>query len=457
VAAAAAACALAFAAAPASAGTIVWDKGDEIWAMLDDGSYSAPIASAYELGMSSLGDPHVAPDGDVVVFDGNTNQFSHTTNGTFHCGFGCAGVYRWQNGQSVRLSAPPNNGDGAVSTFDHEPEVGANGRFVYTFFGCAGYVGVYGTYDCTTGVWSENIDGTDARDYGGACDDGPSSPSPNPANAAEVAYVGCDDANYDYGLWVSGENNANTRLIGAAAVPIEHPSWRSDGQQIVNVERGGSEPGLWIVQAAGAPGFRHVLADPAGNDFSSPRFMGPAQDRVIFGAAGELWTIPASCTAATCSFPASATQVTTGGDNSAPAWTARNLIAAPVQGGGGQTGGGSGQNGDGDTTGEGPSPVAVTLSRTRLRKALARGITFTADVGEAGRVSAVLRQKKKKVGAGSARVGADGIARARVRFTRKAARKLRRRKSARLTLSVTFQPSAGGAVRRGTTKLTLKR
>jgi hypothetical protein len=178
-------CALAQTAAPASAGTFVWAKGTkEIWAMLDDGSYAAPLTSAAALGMTSVGDPHVAPDGDVVVFDAGTTRFNHYAGSTFHCGFSCEGVYRWQGGQTARLSSEPSNGYGEISTFEHEPEIAGGGRYVYSFYACYGRVGA--GFSCEETIATEGLDGNGWRAYGGHCTKGPQEPSANPHRTQDV-------------------------------------------------------------------------------------------------------------------------------------------------------------------------------------------------------------------------------------------------------------------------------
>ena len=56
---------------------------------------------------------------------------------------------------------------------------------------------------------------------------------------------------------------------------------------------------------------------------------------------------------------------------------------------------------------------------------------MTVDTGAAGRTTATVTLKRSKLGSGAAKVGASGKAKVRIRFTRKAARSLRGRKSVR--------------------------
>jgi hypothetical protein len=74
-----------------------------------------------------------------------------------------------------------------------------------------------------------------------------------------------------------------------------------------------------------------------------------------------------------------------------------------------------------------------------------------------GRVTATLKSGKKKVGSGVASVGSRGTATVKAKFTSSAKRSLRRRKSLKLTIEVVFKPADGGAARRGTKRVTLRR
>ena len=56
-------------------------------------------------------------------------------------------------------------------------------------------------------------------------------------------------------------------------------------------------------------------------------------------------------------------------------------------------------------------------------------------------MTATATLKRSKLGSGAARVGASGKAKVRIRFTPKAARSLRERRSVRLAIAVRFTPA----------------
>jgi hypothetical protein len=82
-----------------------------------------------------------------------------------------------------------------------------------------------------------------------------------------------------------------------------------------------------------------VLAQPAGWTFDQARFAG---GMIVFDAhqgsgatrTGDIFTVPATCTAATCSFPLSATNLTNDppADASDPSWTSATTAIAPFDG-----------------------------------------------------------------------------------------------------------------------------
>ena len=104
-----------------------------------------------------------------------------------------------------------------------------------------------------------------------------------------------------------------------------------------------------------------------------------------------------------------------------------------------------------------PEQLMLKLpKRLKLAKALRKGITLTVNAGAAGKARATAKLKRSKVGSGVATVGASGKAKVRIRFSRKAARSLRKRRSVRLAIAVGFKPVAGAPVKRSAS-LTLKR
>jgi hypothetical protein len=104
-----------------------------------------------------------------------------------------------------------------------------------------------------------------------------------------------------------------------------------------------------------------------------------------------------------------------------------------------------------------PTRLKLKLpKRLKLAKALRKGIAVTVDAGAAGKARATAKLKRSRLGSGAATVGASGKTKVRIRFTRKAVRSLRERKSARLAIAASFKPVAGAPVKRSAS-LTLKR
>jgi hypothetical protein len=99
----------------------------------------------------------------------------------------------------------------------------------------------------------------------------------------------------------------------------------------------------------------------------------------------------------------------------------------------------------------------VAPKKVKLATALKRGIVITVKPGAAGKASAAALLKRKRVGAGASKVGAKGTAKVKVRLTKKAGKALRKVRSAKLTLSVSFKPAGGGAAQQAVASLTVKK
>jgi hypothetical protein len=109
-----------------------------------------------------------------------------------------------------------------------------------------------------------------------------------------------------------------------------------------------------------------------------------------------------------------------------------------------------------------PAPKRPTIGltlpkRMKLPAALRKGIAVTVDSDAAGRMTATAMLERSKLGSGVAKVGASGKAKVRIRFTPKAARSLRERKSVRLAIAVRFTPAEDAASVTRYVSLTLKR
>ena len=105
-----------------------------------------------------------------------------------------------------------------------------------------------------------------------------------------------------------------------------------------------------------------------------------------------------------------------------------------------------------------PLSLALTLPKgTKLQSARRKGIAFTVTAGVAGRVTATAKLKRATLGSVAAKVGPSGTAKLRLRFTSKAVRSLRSRKTVRLALTVRFTPAGGAAPVTRSISLTLRR
>jgi hypothetical protein len=105
-----------------------------------------------------------------------------------------------------------------------------------------------------------------------------------------------------------------------------------------------------------------------------------------------------------------------------------------------------------------PGAAALTgkVRATRLRKALAKGLTLVVSAPAAGKLQAVAKRGGRVVAIGRATVLSAGKVAVRMRFNKRGRRSLRRVRRARIAIAMTLSPAHGAAVR-GRTTTTLAR
>jgi hypothetical protein len=453
------------AAQPASAGQIVWEKGGSgnaaIWVMDDDGQNQRPLITLGDApGMSFIGSPHVHPlGGQAVVFKGSTTQNSVTFGSRTYSGNNATGVYRWAEGTTTRLSPPPSpcsTTNTGCTTFETDPEAAADGSYVsQSGILVGGSSSTDFHYELTRGSLATGA----TSEFPTQCSDdsnvsyGPESPSPNPVNPAEVAYGGCDPEieGSDYGIWIKTDTGMPS-LIADSGEALRDAAWKLDGSAVLVVA---ADSGIYEVARDGNSA-RQVFAGEASN----PRDIG---GRILFESGWELYTLPADCNACTL---ASATQLTSGGDNGPGAWT--SAATFPAGPGDGDDQDDQGDQGGEQVDGAAPSVEPSLPGRLKLRRVLKRGLAFDVELGEPATVRAVISvdgraAKRLRLVRGARRgrvvVGKvsrslpQGTTRLRVPVTKKHARKLRRARSLNLRLALTATDAAGN---KGKARRTLK-
>jgi hypothetical protein len=87
--------------------------------------------------------------------------------------------------------------------------------------------------------------------------------------------------------------------------------------------------------------------------------------------------------------------------------------------------------------------LGVTARAAKLRRALARGVTIDVRTPAAGRLTIAGKVAGKRVATGRATAKRPGTTSVRLTFGKAARRALRRKRSVRLAVSVTFRPAAG--------------
>jgi hypothetical protein len=174
--------------------------------------------------------------------------------------------------------------------------------------------------------------------------------------------------------------------------------------------------------------------------FSSPTWA-PDGARLAWAEADGLRTAPVPDFSAGCTMNGAEESKLIVPGATQPDWGPADVpTGRPANGGGGANGGSGGGSG-------GPAAgAAITVKRTKLKAALARGLTVKLT-GVSGKFAVTAKKGRKAVARGRATANAAGAATARLKFTKAAKRSLRRARKVTLTVA------GGGA----SVKVTLKR
>jgi hypothetical protein len=300
---------------------------------------------------------------------------------------------------TLRSPLPPPSTTAA--SFETQPRLAANGQIVTQ----------YSLYPAATpaSLGSASVAALFATAPGASAFDSPwantaieslplhADPAPDPANSSVVAWVENQDPTCKH--YVVNQKSVCQYAIHVATAGAASPAtaifddenphgggpssvaFSSDGRNLLIVDDQPPNDGIYEVSASTTvpPADKQItelLAEPPGWTFGQARFAG---SKIVFDARGEgrslpgtsdIYEISSKCDSGTCSFPASATNLTrdAGADNLDPAWTS---AAAPLPAVGGAPAPGAPPTLD----------AAAILARTTTARA---GVSFEVTLSAAG-------------------------------------------------------------------------
>lgn len=355
----------------AFAGQVVWSTGSGIWAMGDDGSNPHELVSVHSPGLASvlaqgtLASPDVFQiHGTTVLFLGQTNAYATSTQ-PLACGADCSASFELAGGVLSELGPAPGAAAGAAY-YESQPRLTADGQ---ELFGSSLYSGISGSAlpppaaalverPLSAGAPVVEWGATGSQTEPAAGFDGTPDPA-DPTQAAWVAAQGCgyhvtdaqgvEQPSCQYEVQfgpVTSDAAApvviyDNEYVSSAGSGPTSLALSSDGSTLLMVDPYAPNTGIYVTPVAGVPGAKpvtEVLAQPAGWTFGQARFAGA---KIVFDAhrqlngtaTGDIYTVSATCTAATCSFPSDATNLTNdaGADSSDPAWTSASTPLEPLK------------------------------------------------------------------------------------------------------------------------------
>jgi hypothetical protein len=337
-------------AAPAHAGQIVYPSGTGIWVMNDDGSAKRELVDVSHVpSMEHLGDPSVQPNGTEVAFDGRWNQASYEQNhwgpAPGMCGGNCEGIYELVNGNVSRITnAPFDCGAQPCESQETDPRVAGDGSVAYVFqtwvseVGGSGWMPIEGQSDLLArdgaGAnqirWPTACDGTSAA--GKEITDADVL-AVNPLIPSQIAYANCRETTNDgscvvdwttaYDVIDSGASpgsaaddvtyhslaDPNAKCLQDASTQIGDIDFSPDATHMVEMHGGASGAGIYTYAASqnGGGSAAELLAIPNGWTFYGVRYIGSGRIGFTAGTTSDtigLYTIPTTCTPATCNVAA---------------------------------------------------------------------------------------------------------------------------------------------------------
>jgi Tol biopolymer transport system component len=178
----------------------------------------------------------------------------------------------------------------------------------------------------------------------------------------------------------------------------------------------------------------------------------PEGTRIAFAHKDGVEVLPLPSVEPDCPGAQSGTVVVPGG--SEPHWGPAPVDPKPLTNGPGNDDGKNNDDGQQGDDGKTPADKGFALeapARVKVRTVLRKGLALRVQVPGAGKVTATA-SARKRVGSGRASADAASVAKVKVKFTKAAARTLKRSK--KVTVKVTFKPADGGPAQ--TTKTTVR-
>jgi hypothetical protein len=399
------------AAAPAAAraGQIVWVSApangspSALWAANDDGTFPHRLLSSTAAPLTSAVPSGVIGDPDLFQRSGTIVAFTDSLNGVSSQSFTLA---------SGTLSSDAPQGTGAA--FESQPRFTSNGQLVEQYV-------LYPLATSST-LGMPSVAGLFARPLGNAAIGPPwgdtateplaqrADPAPDPVDPSLLAWVQIEDPSctqfsvhgsavcqYEVHVGSATSTSAPPVAIYDDETPFgSGPSslaWSSDGRNLLIVDDEPPNDGIYEVAAttsvpAATKKVMELIAEPPGWTFGQARFVG---SKVVFDAHGaghstpntsDIYEISSKCDSGTCSFPASAVNLTHNAtaNNISPAWTS---AAAPLIPYGASAGG--------------PAVLDAAAIRARTVKA-AQGATFEVTMSAASPLSVSISRNGHTIG-----------------------------------------------------------
>ncbi len=301
------------------AGSIVYSDGETgVWIMEDDGSKQRLLVPRSAYSAPVLSDVIAHPTRRALVLGG---QVSFPANfAVAGCNVNCFAVYLWSAKKTVTYTGPPLSSDTRGFVVELPGGIANTGSIVSDRWGVVNPS--FGSVASTHSMYALTAPTTSAG-LSMPCNDNfldNLEPAPHPVDD-RIAWIGRCASGEKPAVYVARPGGVGLQKLLEDDQFADDLAWSPDGKTLA-VVADGDNPGIWRIDTTSTPPAATQLMTDEKGKISSLTVAGDG--RIVFEREKALWSIPPTCSG--CTFPASATRLTTAASGQrSPSWTSANL------------------------------------------------------------------------------------------------------------------------------------
>jgi hypothetical protein len=375
------------------AASIVYADGETgVWIMEDDGSKQRLLVPRSAYAAPAISGVIAHPTRRALVLGG---QVSVPANfAAAGCNLNCFAVYLWSAKKTITYTGPPISSDTRGFSVELPGGIASTGSIISDTWGVVNPS--FGSVASTHLMTAFSVPGSSAS-LNMPCNNNfldDLQPTPHPVDD-RIAWVGKCASGEKPAVYVARPGGVELQKLLEDDGFADDLAWSPDGKTLA-VAAVGDNPGIWRIDTTMTPPAATQLMNDEEGKISSLTVTGDG--RIVFERDKAIWSIPPTCTG--CTFPASATRLTTAATGQrSPSWTGVNLE---------------------DWVAPNPTRIGTTVRGSRLFVAFRSTEAATATITverRMGRRYSPIRTISKTIRAGSRQLNSGALARGTFRVT----------------------------------------